>query len=110
MKSPEITEMPTKTKESNNGGFKENAVNRAIESLNIAQTLRELDIKENTLYNCVYKYTHSVEPAKVICSDEHFYDELKRLKKEVTCLTEERDLLKSVPLMILRTGFAKNAR
>jgi transposase len=27
-------------------------------------------------------------------NDEHLYDELKRLKKEVVRLTEERDLLK----------------
>lgn len=30
----------------------------------------------------------------MVLTDEHLYDELKRLKKEVARLTEERDLLK----------------
>ena len=97
--------MTTKTKESYSAEFKENAVKRATESNNIAQTARELGIKENTLYNWVYKYTHPVEPAKVTRSDEHLYDELKRLKKEVARLTEERDILKKAAAY-----FAKNAR
>ena len=97
--------MTTKTKESYSSEFKENAVKRATESTNIAQTARELGIKENTLYNWVYKYTHSVESAKVTRSDEHLYDELKRLKKEVARLTEERDILKKAA-----TYFAKHAR
>ena len=62
--------MTTKTKESYSSEFKENAVKRATESNNIAQTARELGIKENTLYNWVHKYTRSVEPAKVTRSDE----------------------------------------
>ena len=94
--------MTTKTKESYSSEFKENAVKRATESNNIAQTARELGIKENTLYNWVYRYTHSVEPAKVTRSDEHLYDELKRLKKEVARLTEERDILKKAAAYFAR--------
>ena len=97
--------MTTKTKETYTAEFRENTVKRATESNNIAQTARELGIKENTLYNWVYKYTHSVEPAKVTRSDEHLYDELKRLKKEVARLTEERGILKKAAAY-----FAKHAR
>ena len=82
--------------------FKENAVKRANESNNIAQTARELGIKENTLYNWVYKYSASVETAKASRSDEHLYDELKRLKKEVARLTEERDILKKATAYFAR--------
>jgi len=45
--------MTTKTKESDTAEFRENAVKRATESNNIAQTARELGMKENTLYNWV---------------------------------------------------------
>lgn len=49
-------------------------------------------------------------------TDDHLYDELKRLKKEVAQLTEERNLLlralgvkkaAAYPSASLRTGFAK---
>jgi transposase-like protein len=77
MKRPKINETTTKTKESYKAEFKENAVKRATESNNIAQTARELGIKENTLYNWVYKYSRTSETPKVTRSDEHLYDELK---------------------------------
>ena len=35
-------------------------------------------------------------------TDEHLYDELKRLKKEVARLTEERDLLKKAAAYFAR--------
>jgi transposase len=35
-----------------------------------------------------------VDNIKAVRTDEHLYEELKRLKKEVARLTEERDLLK----------------
>ena len=85
--------------------FKENAVKRANESSNVAQTARELGIKENTLYNWVYHYNCRAQSDKVVRTDEHLYDELKRLKKEVARLTEERDLLKKAAAY-----FAKESR
>lgn len=94
--------MTMKTKESYTAEFKENAVKRATESTNIAQTARELGIKENTLYNWVHKYARPVETAKVSRHDEHLYDELKRLKKEVARLTEERDILKKAAAYFAR--------
>lgn len=86
--------MTTEVKQKYTAEFKENAVKRANESNNIAQTARELGIKENTLYNWIHKYSRPVETPKTTRSDEHLYDELKRLKKEVARLTEERDILK----------------
>ena len=85
--------------------FKENAVKRANESSNVAQTARELGIKENTLYNWVYHYNCPAQSDKAVRTDEHLYDELKRLKKEVARLTEERDLLKKAAAY-----FAKESR
>jgi transposase len=97
MKRPESTYMTTQAKQKYTVEFKENAVKRANESNKVAETARELGMKENTLYNWVYQYSHASkpdQPDKPVRTDEHLYDELKRLKKEVARLTEERDLLK----------------
>jgi len=73
--------------------FKESSVKLAIESKNpIAQTARELGVNANTLYTWIGKYSRPKEPS--MRTDEHLYDEVKRLKKELTRVTQERDLLK----------------
>jgi transposase len=86
--------MSSQAKQKYRAEFKENAVKRANESGNVAETARELGVKENTLYNWVYHYSRTSKPDKAVRTDEHLYDELKRLKKENARLTEERDLLK----------------
>lgn len=61
--------------------FKESAVKLAIEAKQpVAQTAKELGIKRATLYNWVDKYSRPKEAT--MRTDEHLYDELKRLKKE----------------------------
>ena len=97
--------MTTQAKQKYSAEFKENAVKRANESRNVAETARELGIKEKTLYNWVYHYSQTAKPAKAVRTDEHLYDELKRLKKEIARLTEERDLLKKAAAY-----FAKESR
>lgn len=75
--------------------FRESAVKLANESDKpIAQTARDLGINENTLHTWISKYSRLVENTKAVRTDEHLYEELKRLKKEVAQLTEERNLLK----------------
>ena len=51
--------MTTQAKQKYTAEFKENAVKRANESSNVAETARELGIKENTLYNWVYQYSRA---------------------------------------------------
>ena len=76
-----------------NAEFKESAVKLAIESGRpIAQTAKELGITKTTLYTWVDKYSRPKE--SVMHTDEHLYDELKRLKKDLARVTQERDLLK----------------
>jgi transposase len=94
--------MTSQAKEKYTVEIKENAVKRANESNNIAETARELGVKENTLYNWVYQYSRPTKPDKPMRTDEHLYDELKRLKKEVARLTEERDLLKKAAAYFAR--------
>jgi transposase len=75
--------------------FRESAVKLANESDKpIAQTARDLGINENTLHTWISKYSRPVENAKTVRTDDHLYEELKRLKKENARLIEERDLLK----------------
>lgn len=73
--------------------FKESAVQLANESkVPLAQVARELGINKNTLYNWVEKYSKPKENRKR--TDEHIYDEVNRLKKELQRISQERDLLK----------------
>ncbi len=76
-----------------NSEFKESAVKLAIESKRpIAQTAKELGITKTTLYTWVDKYSRPKQ--STMRTDEHLYDELKRLKKDLARVTQERDLLK----------------
>lgn len=94
--------MTTQTKQKYTAEFKENVVKRASESNNVAGTACELGMKENTLYNWVYQYSHESKRDKPVRTDDHLYDELKRLKKENARLTEERDLLKKAAAYFAR--------
>ena len=76
--------------------FRASAVKLANESDQaIAQTAKDLGVNVNTLHTWIGKYSRPQSINKTVRTDEHLYDELKRLKKEVTRLTEERDLLKN---------------
>ncbi len=84
----------TKKPNSYTSEFKESAVKLSIESDQpIAVTARELGVNVNTLYTWIGKYS---TPKQQLTerTDEHIYDENKRLKKEVARVTQERDLLK----------------
>ena len=84
--------------------FKESSVKLAIESSeSIAQTARNLGINVNTLYNWIDKYSKPKEHN--MRTDIHLYDELKRLKKDLARVTEERDILKKAAAY-----FAKESR
>lgn len=75
--------------------FKGSAVKLANESAKpIAQTARGLGINENTLHTWASKYSRPVGNAKPARTDEHLHEELRRLKKEVAQLAEERNLLR----------------
>ena len=75
--------------------FRESSVKLATESDKpVAQTARDIGVNENTLHTWINKYSRPLERDKTVRTDEHLYDELKRLKKENARLIEERDLLK----------------
>ena len=73
--------------------FKESSVKLAVESdLSIAQTANNLGVAISTLHTWIKKY--SVGTHKSSQDQEHHFDEIKRLKKELARVTQERDLLK----------------
>lgn len=75
--------------------FKESAVKLAVESDQPAsKTADELGVNRNTLHTWISKYHRPHKQKEERVEDEHLYDELKRLRKEVKRLTEERDILK----------------
>ena len=83
--------------------FRASSVKLALDSnLPIAQTARDLGINPNTLHTWINKYSQPKEQNKALRTDEHLYDELKRLKKEILRLTEERDLLKKAAAYFAR--------
>ncbi len=76
--------------------FRESSVKLALESDQpITQTARDLGINPNTLHTWISKYSKPDQAQTAAGrTDEHLYDELKRLKKENARLKEERDILK----------------
>jgi transposase len=83
--------------------FRESAVKLANESDKpIAQTARDLGINKNTLHTWISNYSRPMETAKAVRTNDHLYEELKRLKQENARLTEERDLLKKAAAYFAR--------
>jgi transposase len=94
--------MSKSTHQSYTAEFRELAVKQAIESNKaVTATAKELDVKVNTLQTWIFKYS-GVQTEKIMCTDEDLYDKLKRLKKEVARLTEERDILKKAAAYFVR--------
>ncbi len=75
--------------------FKESAVKLAVESdQTISKTAEELGVNKNTLHTWISKYHRPQKQKAGRVEEEHLYDELKRLRKDIKRLTEERDILK----------------
>jgi transposase len=75
--------------------FKESAVKLAVESKRpLAQTARELGVSKDTLYGWVRQYHGKPQSGQETVNAAHVYEELKRLRREVSILKEERDILK----------------
>ena len=75
--------------------FRTSSVKLALESnQSIAQTARDLGVKENTLYTWVSNQSNSKESNDMKKNSECHFEEVARLKKELTLVKQERDLLK----------------
>lgn len=86
--------------------FKQDAVKLAVESdQSVAQTARDLGVVANSLYTWIKKYHQPESSTSKSSGEKHPYDELKRLRREIAQLKEERDILKKAAAY-----FAKNIR
>jgi transposase len=77
--------------------FRENAMKLATgSSQSVAQVARDLGMNVNTLHTWIYKYTRPQPPKSEPSArtDDHLYDELKRLRKDFANVKEGRDILK----------------
>lgn len=73
--------------------FKQSSAKLAVESnQSIAQTARELGVNVNTLHGWVSKYAD--QPQSTVSSKDSEHEELKRLRKELARVKQERDILK----------------
>lgn len=73
--------------------FKQSSAKLAVESNQpVAQTAKELGINPNTLYTWIDKYAISAK--KDNSSENDLQLELRRLRKEIVRLKQERDILK----------------
>jgi transposase len=73
--------------------FKQSSAKLASESAQpVSQTARELGITVNTLHNWVNKYSKPKEPT--MQQTQRHDSEMQRLRKQLSRVTEERDLLK----------------
>lgn len=85
--------------------FKASAVKLALESERpIAQTARELGVSKDTLYGWVRQSPGKPQPDQAVVKFDPVHEELKRLRREVSILREERDILKKAAAY-----FAKSA-
>jgi transposase len=86
--------------------FRASSVRLALESdQSIAQTARDLGIKDNTLYNWVSNQSNSKENNNMAKNGECHFEEVARLRKELAMVKQERDLLKKAAAY-----FAKESR
>ena len=86
--------MNKKVKRSYTAEFKESAINLVISSDKPTATIaKELGIKATTLYSWVNKAKDS-DSKKSGTNNAQMFDELKRLKKELSEVKEQRDILK----------------
>jgi len=86
--------MTKKVKTKYNTEFKERAVSMVISSEKpIAQIAKDLGIKVTTLYSWVNK-AKSANVQDASQTNEQMFDELKRLKRELAEVKEQRDILK----------------
>ena len=77
--------------------FRDSSIKLALESdQSIAKTAKDLGIKEGTLYTWVSNYNNSKsnQSNNMSNNSECHFEEVKKLRKELAMVKQERDLLK----------------
>ena len=86
--------------------FKISAVKMATDSDQAtAQIARNLGVNVNTLYSWISNYSNSnTSNQNNITNNESSFEEIKRLKKELALVKQERDLLKKAAAYFAKTS------
>lgn len=75
--------------------FRMSSVKLALESdQSIAKTARDLGVNTSTLHTWIGNQSNSKESNNMTKNSECHFEEVARLKKELTIVKQERDLLK----------------
>ena len=94
--------MSKRVKQEYNIEFRDSAVNMALKSeKSTAQIAKDLGVKETTLYGWIHK-AKVQKDQKTGNSNEPLFEELKRLKKELVDVKEQRDILKKATAYFAR--------
>ncbi|MDA7705534.1 transposase [Rickettsiales bacterium] len=75
--------------------FRSSSIKLALESEQpISHTARNLGININTLHTWIRNQSNSKESNNMVKNSECHFDEVRKLKKELSIVKQERDLLK----------------
>jgi len=75
--------------------FRSSSIKLALESEQpISHTARNLGININTLHTWISNQSNSKESNNMVKNSECHFDEVRKLKKELSIVKQERDLLK----------------
>lgn len=87
--------------------FRESTIKLVLDSKeSIAENARRLGIKVDTLYNWISKHSKKTDQENsTMDNDKNLQEEVRRLKRELARVTEERDILKKATAY-----FAKETR
>lgn len=87
--------------------FKQEAIRLALSGeKSIAQTARDLGIKESLLYSWIHqaKKSKAAVPSEEFKNTSELINELNRLRKENSRLKEEREILKKAAAFFAKEG------
>ncbi|MDA7705581.1 transposase, partial [Rickettsiales bacterium] len=87
--------MSNKQRNNYSSEFRSSSVKLAIESDQpISHTARDLGVNVNTLHTWISNQLNSKESNNMVKNSECHFDEVRKLKKELSIVKQERDLLK----------------
>jgi transposase len=87
--------MSNKQRNNYSSEFRSSSVKLALESEQpISHTARDLGVNINTLHTWISNQSNSKKSNNMVKNSECHFDEVRKLKKELSIVKQERDLLK----------------
>lgn len=87
--------MSNKQRNNYSSEFRSSSVKLALESEQpISHTARDLGVNINTIHTWISNQSNSKKSNNMVKNSECHFDEVRKLKKELSIVKQERDLLK----------------